>query len=167
MARSCGLPFDLRKCSTYEVYSKCDFVSLLGKHGDSYDRYVLRVEEMKVSCQIILFCLNSMPYGDYNHYQKKASDDNNHMEAIISHFKHYFENLAPDPEFVYLPTEAPKGEFGVFFISDGTNKPFRAKFRAPGYFHLQGLPAMVKNNLLADLVTIIGTQDLVFGEIDR
>lgn len=89
------------------------------------------------------------------------------MEAIINHFKYYFESVSPAANFVYVGSEAPKGEFGVSFVSDGSNKPYRTKFRAPGYFHLQGLPNMVKDVLLADLVTIIGTQDLVFGEIDK
>jgi NADH dehydrogenase (ubiquinone) Fe-S protein 2 len=167
MARSCGLPFDLRKNYSYEIYRNIDFVSLLGVRGDSYDRYILRVEEMRQSCMIILHCLNNIPYGDYNVFQKKASLQNNYMEAIINHFKYYFENVSPASNFVYVGSEAPKGEFGVSFVSDGSNKPYRTKFRAPGFFHLQGLPNMVKDVLLADLVTIIGTQDLVFGEIDK
>lgn len=177
MARSCGIPFDLRKNYNYELYKKAKFVSLLGSRGDSFDRYLIRVEEMRESCKIINYCLNHIvrkPYGlfphaesCYNIFTHKAFRANKSMEMIINHFKYYFENHVPKSNFIYVGTEAPKGEFGVSFVSDGTNKPYRTKFRAPGYFHLQGLPSMVKDALLADVVTIIGTQDLVFGEIDK
>jgi len=167
MARSVGVPFDIRKNCPYEIYNLMNFKSLLTRHGDSFDRYSLRVAEMKCSNRIIYYCLSNMPSGRFNTFERRAVDENNYMEMIINHFKYYFESIKPLSNLVYVPTEAPKGEFGVTFVSDGSNKPYRCKFRAPGYFHLQGLPYMTHNRLLADLVTIIGTQDLVFGEIDK
>jgi NADH dehydrogenase (ubiquinone) Fe-S protein 2 len=167
MARSCGIPFDFRKNYPYEIYKNCEFVSYLAEDGDSYDRYVLRLNEMRMSASIISHCINNMPGGSFSRFEKRATAGNNHMEAIINHFKYYFEGIKPDNNLIYLPTEAPKGEFGVSFVSDGTNKPYRCKFRAPGFFHLQALPDMVKDSFLADMVTVIGTQDLVFGEIDK
>jgi NADH:ubiquinone oxidoreductase subunit D len=125
------------------------------------------MEEMRQSNNIIWDCANSVPEGKYSMFEKPAYEENNSMESIINHFKYYFESIMPAPAFVYVGTEAPKGEFGVNFIADGTNKPYRCKFRAPGFYHLQGLPAMAEGGLLADLVTVIGTQDLVFGEIDK
>ena len=142
-------------------------VSYLGRRGDSYDRYLIRMQEMYASTVIMLECLNRVPFGRFNLYEKRASSENNFMEMVISHFKYYFENIKPAKNLVYTATEAPKGEFGVSFVADGTNAPYRCKFRAPGFYHLQSLPFMAKDCLLADLVTIIGTQDLVFGEIDR
>jgi NADH:ubiquinone oxidoreductase subunit D len=174
MLRGCGVPIDLRVNTPYEIYSAVlgkhlggDCLSHLGKRGDSYDRYLIRMEEMRTSTYIMLECLNRMPPGRYSLYEKRAAVENNHMEMIIKHFKYYFENIKPAANISYTATEAPKGEFGVSFVSDATNAPYRCKFRAPGYYHLQGLPLMTKDCLLADLVTIIGTQDLVFGEIDK
>jgi len=186
MARSCGIPFDLRVSNPYEIYgltpgkrgngrslaiNEKNFytgvTSFIGKRGDSFDRYLLRMREMRESNNLIYLGLNYLPGGGFSTFEKKASDENNSMEMIINHFKYYFESIKPANNIIYTGTEAPKGEFGVSFVSDGSNTPYRAKFRAPGYFHLQGLPFMVKDVLLADLVTIIGTQDLVFGEIDR
>jgi len=108
-----------------------------------------------------------MVAGPFNELELVASDENNYMEMIINHFKYYFESLKPSDNIVYLPTEAPKGEFGVTLLTDGTNRPSRCKFRAPGFFHLQAIPSMIKGTTLADVVTVIGTQDLVFGEIDK
>lgn len=186
MARGSGLPFDLRINTPYEIYNGiyrhnvktyegANFVSdsfkgpksYLGRYGDSFDRYLLRMKEMRESNSMMYKCINNMPSGAYSLFENRAADENTDMEMVISHFKYYFEAMKPILNIVYTATEAPKGEFGVSFVSDGTNCPYRCKFRAPGFYHLQGLPAMVKNSLLADLVTIIGTQDLVFGEIDK
>ncbi|HYD92658.1 MAG TPA: hypothetical protein VEA37_14375, partial [Flavobacterium sp.] len=126
-----------------------------------------RMEEMRVSNEIVKSIASSVPSGPYSTFEKPAYEENNSMESIINHFKYYFQSLVPEASYIYLPTEAPKGEFAVSFLSDGSNKPYRCKFRTPGFYHLQGLPLMVEGALLADLVTVIGTQDLVFGEIDK
>lgn len=139
----------------------------LGTVGDSFDRYLLRMEEMRASNSVIKSAIALLPGGAYSAFEKPAYEENNSMESIINHFKYYFQSLVPEPSYIYLSTEAPKGEFGVSFLSDGSNRPYRCKFRTPGFYHLQGLPFMAEGALLADLVTIIGTQDLVFGEIDK
>lgn len=144
----------------------------IGLNGDCYDRYVVRVLEMRESLRIIIQCLNLIPKGAIKVDDKKITSPSRYsaktqMESLIHHFKIYTEGFSPLKSKVYFAVEAPKGEFGVFLISDGTNKPYRAKIRAPGFFHLQGLNKMVSGHMLADLVTIIGTQDIVFGEVDR
>jgi len=141
--------------------------SFLGLYGDSYDRYLMRVKEMQESNVIIYKCLNRMVRGAVSTFEKPASLENNFMELVINHFKYYFESVKPATNVIYMAVEAPKGEFGISFVADGSNRPYRCKFRAPGFYHLQALPAMVKDTLLADLVTVIGTQDLVFGEVDK
>lgn len=168
MLRGSGVAHDLRVNAPYEQYAALDSLRVpLTRRGDSFDRYLLRVEELKISNALILECLNRLPAGPFSAFEKPALLENDYMEAVIAHFKYYFEGYKAPAAYVYSAVEAPKGEFGVSLIADGTNIPYRCKFRAPGFYHLQALPAMVRGGLLADLVTIIGTQDLVFGEIDK
>lgn len=172
MIRGSGIAWDLRKSQPYEIYGELDFDIPIGKNGDSYDRYLIRVQEMYESIKIIEQCLAKIPDGEVVTDDKrvappKREDMKNSMESLINHFKLYTEGYhVPAGEF-YGCVEAPKGEFGVYLISDGSNKPHRCRVRAPGFAHLQGLEFMVKGNLLADVVTVISTQDIVFGEVDR
>ena len=172
MIRGSGIAWDLRKSQPYEIYGELDFDIPIGKNGDSYDRYLIRVQEMYESIKIIEQCLAKIPNGEVVTDDKrvappKREDMKNSMESLINHFKLYTEGYhVPAGEF-YGCVEAPKGEFGVYLISDGSNKPHRCRVRAPGFAHLQGLEFMVKGNLLADVVTVISTQDIVFGEVDR
>jgi len=173
MLRGSSVHWDLRM-SGYEVYSLLDFEIPVGFYGDCYDRYLLRVEEMRQSLCIIMQCLNKIPK---NSGQIKVNDNKivppsrnvlkYSMESLIHHFKFYTEGFLVEKGELYTAVEAPKGEFGVFLVSDGTNKPYRTKIRAPGFYHLQSLDFMSRGHMIADLVTIIGTQDIVFGEIDR
>lgn len=172
MARGSGLNWDLRLNESYEKYSDLQFNICVGENGDCYDRYLIRMNEMKESLKIILQCINNLPQGDYYNTLSKYTrplrlNIKNKMEELINHFKYFSTGICPPKGEVFVATEAPKGEFGVFIVSDGTNFPYRCKIKAPGYNHLQGLNFMSKNHLLADIVTIIGTQDIVFGEIDR
>jgi NADH dehydrogenase (ubiquinone) Fe-S protein 2 len=172
MLRGSGVPWDLRKASSYDVYDSLDFDIPVGTNGDCYDRYCVRIEEMRQSLRIILQCLNNMPTGCYHVDDHKItppsrSQMKDSMEALIHHFKLYTEGINVPEGCTYTAVEAPKGEFGVFLVSDGSNRPYRCKIRAPGFAHLQGLDFMAKNHMLADVVTIIGTQDIVFGEVDR
>ncbi len=172
MIRGSGIAWDLRKSQPYEIYGELDFDIPIGKNGDSYDRYLIRVQEMYESIKIIEQCLAKIPNGEVVTDDKrvappKREEMKNSMESLINHFKLYTEGYhVPAGEF-YGCVEAPKGEFGVYLISDGSNKPHRCRVRAPGFAHLQGLEFMVKGNLLADVVTVISTQDIVFGEVDR
>jgi len=172
LLRSTGINWDLRKTTPYEIYSNLDFTIPVGTTGDCYDRYLLRIEEMRQSLFIIKQCLDALPEGQINIDNKKISipdraNMKQSMEALIHHFKLYSEGVSIKKNSVYTSIEAPKGEFGVFLMSDSSTKPYRCKIKAPGFLHLQGLDIMAKNHLLADVVTIIGTQDIVFGEIDR
>lgn len=172
MLRGSGIAWDLRKSQPYDVYDKVVFDVPVGTQGDCYDRYLIRVEEMRQSIRIISQCLNQMPSGMIKSDDRKItppsrSQMKGSMESLIHHFKLYTEGFAVPSSDVYQAVEAPKGEFGVYLISNGTNKPYRCKIRAPGFAHLQGLDFMSKHHLLADVVTIIGTQDIVFGEVDR
>ena len=172
LLRSTGVNWDLRKIAPYEIYSKIRFDIPIGTTGDCYDRYLLRIEEMRQSLGIIKQCLDLLPCGQIKIDNKKfttplRSDIKMSMEALIHHFKLYSEGLVIQKNSIYSSIEAPKGEFGVFLMSDNTSRPYRCKIKAPGFLHLQGLNLMSKNHLLADVVTIIGTQDIVFGEIDR
>ena len=172
MLRGSGISWDLRKTQPYEVYDKLDFDIPIGTNGDCYDRYLIRIEEMRQSVRIILQVLNEIPEGPIKLDDKKITNPNriqikNSMESLIHHFKYYSENITVNSGETYTVIEAPKGEYGVFLISDGTNKPYRCKIRSPGFAHLQALDFMAKNHMIADVVTIIGTQDIVFGEIDR
>jgi NADH-quinone oxidoreductase subunit D len=172
MIRGSGISWDLRKNQPYEIYSEIDFDVPIGKNGDSYDRYLIRVEEMRQSVNIIKQCLKKIPNGPVMTSDKriappKREEMKNSMESLINHFKLYSEGYHVPKGEVYASVEAPKGEFGVYIISDGSNKPNRCRIRAPGFAHLQALEPMVKGHMLADVVTIISTQDIVFGEIDR
>ncbi len=172
MIRGSGIAWDLRKNQPYEIYSDIDFDIVIGKNGDSYDRYLIRVEEMRQSVKIIKQCIQKIPNGEIMTSDKKISppkrvDMKNSMESMINHFKLYSEGYHVPAGEVYSSVEAPKGEFGVYIISDGSNKPNRCRIRAPGFAHLQSLESMAKGHMLADVVTIISTQDIVFGEIDR
>ena len=170
--RASGHAWDLRKDQPYDVYSKMDFDIPIGNTGDCYARYLVRVEEMRQSCKIIEQCINNMPKGivlanDAKMAPPSRKEMKGSMEALIHHFKLYTEGVhVPEAE-TYTAVEAPKGEFGVFLVSDGTNKPYRAKLRAPGFQFLAATEHMCKGHMLADSVAVIGSMDLVFGEIDR
>nr|YP_010208805.1 NADH dehydrogenase subunit 7 [Skeletonema grevillei]UBA16115.1 NADH dehydrogenase subunit 7 [Skeletonema grevillei] len=172
MLRGSGVYWDLRKSQPYEIYDKLDFEVPVGTNGDCYDRYLIRVFEMKESLKIIEQCLNAMPLGyiktnDFKISPPTRSEMKQSMEALIHHFKMYTQGVIIPSSETYIGTEAPKGEFGVYLVSDGTNRPYRCKIKAPGFNHLQALDFMSKGHLIADVVTIIGTQDIVFGEVDR
>ncbi len=170
--RASGHAWDLRKDQPYDVYPKMDFDIPIGNTGDCYARYLVRVEEMRQSCKIIEQCINNMPKGivlanDAKMAPPSRKEMKGSMEALIHHFKLYTEGVhVPEAE-TYTAVEAPKGEFGVFLVSDGTNKPYRAKLRAPGFQFLAATEHMCKGHMLADSVAVIGSMDLVFGEIDR
>lgn len=176
MLRGSGVPWDLRKSQPYECYAKLQFDVPVGKNGDSYDRYLCRMEEMRQSALLIDQCLDKLegelrgkPCKVQNFKVSPPNRDamKGSMEALIHHFKYFTEGFhVPEGE-CYAAIEAPKGEMGVYLVSAGGSKPWRVKIRAPGYAHLQGLDFMAKGHLLADVTTLIGTQDVVFGEIDR
>jgi NADH-quinone oxidoreductase subunit D len=170
--RSAGVAWDLRRNQPYDAYDQIDFEVPIGKKGDCFDRYLIRIEEMRESIKIINQCLDKIQPGDI------AVDDNKitppkrnsmkkSMESLIHHFKLFTEGYRVPAGETYCAVEAPKGEFGVFLVSDGSSKPYRCKIRAPGFSHLQGLDFMAKGHMLADLVACIATLDVVFGEIDR
>lgn len=172
MLRGSGIRWDLRKTQPYDVYSQLDFQIPIGTHGDCYDRYLIRIEEMRQSLRLIMECLNKMPQGEIKSDDRKLSNPSRaqmkqSMESLISHFKLYTEGFTVPAGDTYTAVEAPKGEFGVYLVSNGTAKPYRCKIRAPGFAHLQGIDFMSKQHMLADVVTIIGTMDIVFGECDR
>lgn len=172
MLRASGVAWDLRKAQPYDVYDEIEFDIPVGKTGDCYARYLVRVEEMKESVKIIQQCLAKMPSGpvmvdDHKVAPPKRSQMKRSMEALIHHFKLYTEGYHVPAGECYVPVEAPKGEFGVYLVADGTNKPYRCHMRAPGFAHLQALDFMSKGHMLADTVAIIGSMDVVFGEIDR
>lgn len=172
MLRGSGISWDLRKNQPYEIYSSLDFAIPVGSNGDCYDRYLLRVEEMRQSLHLISQCLQVIKEGpiksdDYKISPPSRMEMKNSMEAVIHHFKYYTEGFILPYGETYTATEAPKGEFGVYLISNNTEKPYRCKIKAPGFGHLQALNDMSKGHMIADVVTIIGTQDIVFGEIDR
>jgi len=172
MLRGSGIPWDLRKNQGYDVYPEMRFEVPLGTNGDCYDRYLIRVQEMRESLKIIHQCLNSIPSGPIKTSDNKiTAPSRGHlkqsMESLIHHFKLSSEGVTVLPGETYTATEAPKGEFGVYLVSDGTNRPYRCKIKAPGFGHLQALDFMSKGHMIADVVAIIGTQDIVFGEVDR
>jgi len=172
LLRSTGVNWDLRINDTYEIYSSLDFNIPVGINGDCYDRYLIRVEEMRQSLRIINQCINNMPTGNYKVNDFKITNTNralmkDSMESLINHFKYYTENLNIKKNETFISIEAPKGEFSVYLMSNNSNKPYRCHIKAPGFLHLQGLNKMSKGHLIADVVTIIGTLDIVFGEIDR
>ena len=172
MLRGSGFLCDLRRAHPYDYYSKISFDIPVGTKGDCYDRYLVRVLEMRESVRIIKQCISLINEGPVKIDDNKITPPSRYsaktqMESLIHHFKIHSEGVTPLKSNVYRAVEAPKGEFGVFLLSDGSNKPYRAKIRAPGFYHLQGLNKMASGHMLADLVTIIGTQDIVFGEVDR
>ncbi|MGI9229989.1 MAG: NADH-quinone oxidoreductase subunit D [Gammaproteobacteria bacterium] len=174
MLRGSGVEWDLRKKQPYEVYADLDFAIPVGSNGDCYDRYLVRIEEMRQSNRIIRQCVewlqaNPGPVIIDDHKlvpptREQMKDD---MESLIHHFKLFTEGYCVPEGEVYCAVEHPKGEFGIYLISDGANKPYRVKIRAPGFAHLSSMNEMVKGHMLADVVAVIGTQDIVFGEIDR
>lgn len=162
----------MRKVRPYEIYDSLKFSVPVGVSGDCFDRYLIRLFEMRESLLIIEQCIKNLPEGlvhtiDKKFYVPSRSSMKYSMEALIHHFKLFTEGFKIPKNEVYYSVEAPKGEFGVYLVSDGTNRPYRCKIRAPGFFHLQGLDFMVKNHMIADVVAVIGTQDIVFGEVDR
>ena len=172
MLRASGLAWDLRKAQPYDVYDRMDFDLPVGKNGDCYDRYLVRIAEMRQSLRIMRQCLTEMPRGPVKTIDGKISppprsEMKRSMEALIHHFKLYTEGYHVPAGETYTAVEAPKGEFGVYLVSDGTNKPYRCKIRAPGFAHLQATEMMSKGHMLADLVANVGSIDIVFGEIDR
>ncbi len=172
LLRSTGLAHDLRRDVPYEIYDRLSFNIPVSFNGDSFDRYLLRVQEMRESIKIIFQCLNAMPAGlvrvdDYKVVPPRRMRMKNSMEALIHHFKLFSEGYVVPASETYAAVEAPKGEFGLYIVSDNTTRPYRVKIRAPGYYHLQGTNLLVQGHFLADAVTIIGTEDIVFGEVDR
>ena len=172
MVRGSGLAWDLRRSQPYEVYSELDFKIPLGKNGDCYDRYLCRVEEMYESVKIMQQCLEKMPEGpvmtqDNKFVPPRRSEMKQSMEALIHHFKLYTEGVHVPAGEVYCAVEAPKGEFGVYLVSDGSNKPYRVKLRAPGFAHLAAMDYLNRGHMLADVSAILGSLDIVFGEVDR
>ena len=172
MVRGSGIPWDLRRNQSYEVYDELDFKIPLGKNGDCYDRYLCRVDEMYESVKIMKQCLEMMPQGPVMSLDNKVvpprrAEMKQSMEALIHHFKLYTEGFRVPEGEVYTCVEAPKGEFGVYLVSDGSNKPYRCKVRAPGFPHLAAMDYLNKGHMLADVSAILGSLDIVFGEIDR
>jgi NADH dehydrogenase (ubiquinone) Fe-S protein 2 len=172
MLRGSGINWDLRKSQPYEIYDQVNFDIPVGTNGDCYDRYLIRIIEMKQSLNIISQCLDKIPNGLVKTNDTKMCPPNKteikqSMEALIHHFKIYTNGITIPSNETYTATEAPKGEFGVYLISNNTNNPYRCKIKASGFAHLQGLNMMARGHMIADVVTIIGNQDIVFGEIDR
>ena len=170
--RASGVPWDLRKAQPYDAYAEMNFDIPVGKHGDCYDRYLVRMLEMRESLKIIRQCLEKMPDGPCKSEDHKITppdrvDMKQSMESLIHHFKLFTEGMRIPAGETYTAVEAPKGEFGVFLIADGTNKPYRCKIRAPGFAHLQAMDFLSRGHMLADAVANIGSIDVVFGEIDR
>lgn len=174
MLRGSGIEWDLRKKQPYEVYDKLDFDIPVGSNGDCYDRYLVRIEEMRQSNNIIKQCVDWLRNNpgpviidDHKLVPPKREEMKDDMESLIHHFKLFTEGYCVPAGEVYSAVEHPKGEFGIYLISDGANKPYRVKIRAAGFAHLSAINEMVKGHMLADVVAVIGTQDIVFGEIDR
>jgi NADH-quinone oxidoreductase subunit D len=172
MLRASGVAWDLRKAQPYMVYDRMSFEIPVGKSGDCYDRYLVRMEEMRQSLKIIKQCVEQMPGGPASTADRKVApppraEMKRSMEALIHHFKLYTEGFHVPAGETYTAVEAPKGEFGVYLVSDGSNKPYRCKIRAPGFAHLQAMDYCCRGYMLADSVAILGSMDIVFGEIDR
>jgi NADH-quinone oxidoreductase subunit D len=172
MIRAAGIPWDLRKSQPYDVYAKMDFDIPVGTRGDCYDRFMVRVEEVRQSARIMKQCLAEMPEGpvitsDTKVAPPKRAEMKQSMEALIHHFKLYTEGFHVPAGEVYVATESPKGEFGVYLVADGTNKPYRCRIRAPGFAHLQAMDFMCRGHMLADVSAVLGSLDIVFGEVDR
>ena len=172
MLRGTGVAWDLRKSQPYECYEKFNFKIPVGKNGDCYDRYLCRIEEMRESINIMKQCLKDIPTGPIKTINGKVSpppksEIKKSMEALIHHFKLFTEGYRVDVGEIYSAVEAPKGEFGVYLVSDGLNKPYKCKIRAPGFSHLQAMDYLIKGHMLADVPAVLGSLDVVFGEIDR
>jgi len=176
MVRGSGAAWDLRKAQPYECYSEMDFDIPIGKNGDNYDRYLIRVQEMRESVKIMKQCVaqlsspagqGSISSSDGKIVPPKRAEMKRSMEALIHHFKLYTEGYKVPEGEVYAAVEAPKGEFGVYLVSDGSNKPYRCKLRAPGFAHLQSMDFMCRGHMLADVSAVLGSLDIVFGEVDR
>jgi len=172
MLRGSGVSWDLRKSQPYECYQDFNFKIPIGKNGDCYDRYLCRIEEMRQSVEIIKDCIDKMPSGPVKNVDGKITpppkkDLKRSMEAVIHHFKLFSEGFRVPKGETYAAVEAPKGEFGVYLISDGSHKPYKCKIRAPGFSHLQAMDYLLKGHMLADVPAVLGSLDLVFGEIDR
>ena len=172
MLRGSGIAWDLRKSQPYDCYNNLDFKIPIGKNGDCYDRYLCRIEEMRESVKIIKQCLEQIPNGPIKTNDGKISppskkDLKESMEALIHHFKLFTEGYRVDKDEIYVAVEAPKGEFGVYLISDGSSKPYKCKIRAPGFAHLQAMDYLIKGHMLADVPAVLGSMDIVFGEVDR
>ncbi|MDR2978517.1 MAG: NADH-quinone oxidoreductase subunit D [Rickettsiales bacterium] len=172
MLRAAGLAWDLRKSQPYEIYDQLDFDIPIGQNGDCYDRYLVRMAEIRQSISLVKQCIEKMPEGPVKTEDRKIApppraEMKTSMEALIHHFKLYSEGYRVPEGEAYAAVEAPKGEFGVYIVSDGTNIPYRCRIRAPGFAHLQALDFMSKGHMLADIAAIIGSLDIVFGEIDR
>lgn len=174
MLRGSGVEWDIRKKQPYEVYDLLDFAIPVGTNGDSYDRYLVRIEEMRQSNHIIRQCISWLRDNpgpviteDHKVAPPRREQMKEGMESLIHHFKLFTEGFCLPEGEVYCPIEHPKGEFGIYLVSDGANKPYRVKIRAPGFAHMSGMDEMVRGHMLSDVVTVIGTQDIVFGEVDR
>jgi NADH-quinone oxidoreductase subunit D len=172
MLRGSGVAWDLRKSQPYECYEQLKFKIPVGINGDCYDRYLCRIEEMKESISIIKQCFGLMPKGPVKSFDGKITpppkkEIKQSMEALIHHFKLFTEGYRVDKDEIYTAVEAPKGEFGIYLISDGTNKPYKCKIRAPGFSHLQAMDYLIKGHMLADVPAVLGSMDIVFGEVDR
>jgi len=172
MLRGSGVPWDLRKSQPYECYDQFEFKIPVGKNGDCYDRYLCRIEEMRESVKIINQCLTNLPKGPIKSLDGKITPPpkkqlKESMESLIHHFKLFTEGYRVDKDEIYTAVEAPKGEFGVYLISDGSSKPYKCKIRAPGFSHLQAMDYLIKGHMLADVPAVLGSMDVVFGEIDR
>jgi NADH:ubiquinone oxidoreductase subunit D len=172
MLRASGIAQDLRKTSPYEIYQNLVFEIPVGTKGDCYDRYCIRMEEMRQSLQIIYQSISKISSGPIKTDNHKIITESKalmktSMESLIHHFKLYTQGFLIPAQENYTAIEAPKGEFGVYLVSSNTSKPYRCKIKAPGFLHLQSLDEMSKTHLLPDIVTLIGTQDIVFGEVDR
>ncbi|MDR1310841.1 MAG: NADH-quinone oxidoreductase subunit D, partial [Burkholderiaceae bacterium] len=174
MLRGSGVEWDLRQKQPYAVYDTLDFAIPVGTNGDCYDRYLLRVAEMRQSNHLIRQCVawlrqnpGEVMVSDYKVSPPPGANKSAGMAEMIHHFKFFSEGFSLPEGEVYAAVEAPKGEFGIYLVSDGANKPYRLKVRSPGFVHLQGLEKLVKGHMIADVVTVIGNIDIVFGEIDR
>lgn len=172
MLRASGIAWDLRRSQPYEIYDQLEFDIPIGKTGDCYDRYLVRIYEMRESIKIIKQCIEKLPEGPFKTDDPRISTPEREemktsMEAMINHFKLFTEGYHVPQGEVYVAVEAPKGELGVHLVSDGTNRPYRCYIRAPGFAHLQALDTMSRGHMLADVVSNIGSMDIVFGEIDR
>ncbi|WP_366554003.1 NADH-quinone oxidoreductase subunit D [Aquibaculum sediminis] len=172
MLRGSGVPWDLRRAQPYECYDQLDFQIPVGKSGDCFDRYLVRMEEMRQSLRIIEQCIEKMPDGPVMVENQKITpprrgEMKRSMEALIHHFKLYTEGYHVPPGETYTAVEAPKGEFAVYLVSDGSNRPYKCKIRAPGFAHLAAMDHLCRGHMLADSVAILGSMDIVFGEVDR